>query len=68
MQQEKGFDREEFLTPKEIEKKLKLSHATVSKLIHTKGFPMVKIGRNIRVKAGDLENFLETYKTHTINL
>jgi excisionase family DNA binding protein len=61
-------NKEEYLTPKEIEKKLKLSHTTTSKLIHTPGFPMVKIGRNIRVKAGDLEEFLNDYKGHQIAL
>lgn len=61
-------NKKEYLTPKDIEQKLKLSHSTVSKLIHTKGFPMVKIGRNIRVKAEDLEQWLDTYRTHTINI
>ena len=61
-------DKEEYLTPKQIEQKLKLSHATVHKLIHTKGFPTIQIGRNIRVRAKDLEEFLDKYKTHKINL
>ncbi len=57
-----------WLTPKDIEKKLQLSHATVSKLINTKGFPVVRIGRNIRVKPSDLDEFLSSYKSHTIHI
>ena len=64
----KDIDDNEYLSPKEIEEKLKLSHTTVSKLINTKGFPCVRIGRNIRVKAKDLEEFLDSYKTKTISL
>ena len=57
---------EKYLKPKEIEQKLQLSHATVYKLLHTDGFPMIKIGRNIRVKESDLERYLEMHKSHTI--
>ena len=63
-----SFDENEYLSPKDIEKKLKLSHTTVSKLINTKGFPCIRIGRNIRVKAKDLEEFLSLYKEKTIHL
>ena len=56
----------DYLSPKDIEEKLNLSHATVSKLIHTKGFPYYRIGRSIRVKEKDLEDFLDTYKEKTI--
>ena len=66
--EELNKDRKEYLSPKEIEERLKLSHATVSKLINIKGFPSIRIGRNIRVKAEDLESFLDTYRTHTINI
>lgn len=59
---------EKYLSPKQIEEKLGLSHATVSKLIHTKGFPYVKIGHNIRVKESELEEFLSMYKSNTIHL
>ena len=59
---------EKYLKPKEIEQKLQLSHATVYKLLHTDGFPMTKIGRNIRVRESDLERYLEMHKSHTINL
>ena len=58
---------EKYLTPKEIESKLQLSHATVYKLLHTDGFPMIKIGRNIRVKESDLDEYLSMHKSHTIN-
>ncbi len=61
-------NKEYWLTPKDIEKKLQLSHGTVNKLIHTKGFPSVTIGRSIRVKEEDLNAFLDSYKTHTINI
>lgn len=60
--------KDNYLTPKDIESKLQLSHATVYKLLHTDGFPMIKIGRNIRVKESDLEEYLSMHKSHTIYL
>lgn len=62
----KRVQTKDYLSPKDIEEKLNLSHATVSKLIHTKGFPYYRIGRSIRVKEKDLEDFLDTYKEKTI--
>ena len=59
---------EEYLTPKEIEKKLKLSHATVSKLIHLPGFPMIKIGGSVRIYKNEFEKFMQDYKTKSIKL
>ena len=61
-------EEKNYLTPKELEKKLKLSHYTASKLIHTKGFPMIKIGRNIRIDEEALGEFLKSYMGQTINL
>lgn len=64
----KPEDVKDYLTPKDIERILKLSHPTVSKLINLKGFPAVRIGRTIRVKPEDLVKFLDSYKSNKINL
>lgn len=60
--------KKNWLTPKDVEKRMQLSHGTVNKLFHTPGFPMVKIGRTMRVKEEDFESFMDSYKTHSINL
>ncbi|SFU58013.1 helix-turn-helix domain-containing protein [Butyrivibrio sp. INlla21] len=65
---ERQVQPKDYLSPKDIEEKLNLSHATVSKLIHTKGFPFYRIGRSIRVKEEDLEAFLDAYKEKTIHI
>ena len=62
------FEKELWLSPKDIEKKLNLSHATVAKLLKVQGFPSIRIGRNIRVNAKDLKDFLDYYKANKINL
>lgn len=56
------------LSPKEIEEKLGLSHSTVSKLMNLKGFPLIRIGRTIRVYEADLYEFLHSYKGHEITI
>ena len=62
------FEKELWLSPKDIEKKLNLSHTTVTKLMKVKGFPLTRIGRNIRINAKDFKEFLDNYKNNTINL
>ena len=57
-----------YLTPKDIEEKLQLSHYTVSKLINTEGFPAIRIGRSIRVRPEDLEDFMKNYIENQIKL
>ena len=57
-----------YLSPKDVEERLGLSHGTVNKLFHVKGFPVVRIGRTMRVKESDFENFMDSYKTHVINI
>lgn len=62
------LEAKKYLTPKDIEQKLGLSHSTVSKLINTKGFPATRIGRSIFVKAEDFEEFMDTYRTKRVGL
>ena len=57
-----------WLTPKDIEKRMQLSHGTVNKLFHLKGFPMVRVGKTMRIKEKDFEEYMNAYKTHTINI
>ena len=59
---------DKWLTPKDIEETLQLSHGTVNKLFHLKGFPMVRIGRCMRVKESDFIDFMNSYKAHEINI
>ncbi len=59
---------QEYLTPKDIEKRLKLSHATVYKLMNLPDFPKVKIGRSVRVRESDFNAFMEVYKGKRIVL
>lgn len=66
--EEKMLSSKDYLSPKQIEKKLNLSHSTVSKLMKIKGFPVVRIGRNIRVREDALDAFMDAYVSHTINL
>lgn len=61
-------NREIWLTPKDVEEITQLSHGTVNKLFHVKGFPMVKIGRCLRVKKTDFINFMDSYRKHEINI
>ena len=57
-----------WLTPKDVEKITQLSHGTVNKLFHIKGFPMVKIGRCMRVKESDFVKFMDSYRNHEISI
>ena len=65
---EEYLEAKKYLTPKDIEQKLGLSHSTVSKLINTKGFPATRIGRSIFVKAEDFEAFMDTYRTKQVGI
>lgn len=57
-----------YLTPKDLEEKLQLSHNTVNKLINLEGFPAIRIGRSIRIRPEALEEFMKNYESKTINL
>ena len=61
-------DREKWITPKEIEEILSLSHGTVNKLIHSGAFTTIQVGKSIRIKEEDFNVFLETYKNNKFNL
>ena len=51
----------DYLTPKDIEKLLNLSHTTVSRLLNRPDFPAVRIGRSVRVRRDRLDEYMETY-------
>ena len=51
----------EYLTPKDIEQLLNLSHTTVSRLLNRPDFPAVRIGRSVRVRRDRFEEYMETY-------
>ena len=56
------------LSPKQVEEKLGISHATANKLMHLKGFPLIQVGRNLRVYEKDLYEFLRSYNGNQITL
>lgn len=57
-----------YLTPKDVEERMQLSHGTVNKLFHVKGFPMIRVGRTMRIKEKDFEEFMDSYRCQTINI
>ena len=61
-------NKERWITPKEIEEILQLSHGTVNKLIHSGAFTTIQIGKSIRIKEDDFLNFMETYKNNKYNM
>lgn len=68
MESKKTIMEDNWLKTKDIEKKFGLSHATVNKLIHTKGCPVLRIGRSIRIKESDFNDFLAAYMGKTLNI
>ena len=60
--------KEVWLTPKDVEERTKLSHGTVNKMFHLKGFPVIRIGRTLRVREEDFKKFIDSYANHTINI
>lgn len=57
-----------YLTPKDVEERMQLSHGTVNKLFHVKGFPVIRVGRTMRIKEKDFEAFMDSYRCQTINI
>ena len=55
-----------WLTPKDVEKRMQLSHGTVNKLFHVQGFPVLRVGKTMRVREKDFEEFMDKYIHHTI--
>ena len=53
---------EEFLTPEEISKILKMNRLTVYQLIKNVDIPAIKIGRTYRIPKNDFEKFLERHR------
>ena len=48
----------ELLTVNELSKFLKISRSKAYSLIHEKGFPVIKIGKCVRIKQKDLIKWL----------
>lgn len=46
------------MTIKELEAYLKISQSVAYKLVHTEGFPIVKLGRSIRIPIDQLNIWL----------
>jgi len=63
-----AIKKENWLTPKDIEETLRLSHGTVNKLLHTGALPMIQIGKTIRIREDDFNKFLKTYMNKKFNL
>lgn len=60
--------KNDYLTPKDVAKKLQLSHTTVTKLMKVKGFPATRVGRSIRIDEKQLDEFLASYRSAKINI
>jgi excisionase family DNA binding protein len=50
----------EFLTKKELEKFLRISHGMVDKLMKTRQISFIKIGKKVLFRKADVEAWLET--------
>ena len=49
---------EEFYTVQDLMRIFRISKNTAYSLIHSPGFPLVKVGKTLRVPAGALEEYL----------
>lgn len=49
----------ELLTPSQVCKLLKVSQSTFFRLVRRNAFPVIRIGKSLRVKATALENYLQ---------
>jgi len=52
----------EFLTVREVQEMLGISKSGVYRLLHTEGFPALKIGNLVKVRRTELEVWLEAQK------
>ncbi len=52
----------EFLTVREVQEMLGISKSGVYRLLHTDGFPALKIGNLVKVRRTELEAWLEAQK------
>ncbi len=53
---------EEYYNAKDLQRILKISQGAAYELMQRKDFPVIKLGRCKRVKASDLETWLEKQK------
>jgi putative molybdopterin biosynthesis protein len=54
---------DEFLTVEEIAKRLKVKEFTVRDWIRKRELPAYKVGRTLRIKKEDFEEFLKKHRT-----
>jgi excisionase family DNA binding protein len=54
---------ERLMTPDEVAKALQLHHLTILKFIRSKKLKSIKLGRVYRIRATDLDEFLESQST-----
>lgn len=59
---------DDYLSAKDIQKKLGISKNTAYKLFHTKGFPSIKIGNSLRVSEQKLDNWLDRYTNYNFRI
>lgn len=52
----------EFLTVREVQEMLGISKSGIYRLLHTEGFPALKIGNLVKVRRTELEAWLEAQK------
>ena len=52
----------EFLTVREVQEMLGISKSGVYRLLHTDGFPALKIGNLVKIRRTELEAWLEAQK------
>lgn len=48
-----------YITIKQFEEKYNISHGLANTIVHTKGFPMIYIGKSIRIKEQEAEEFIQ---------
>jgi excisionase family DNA binding protein len=59
---QKSYSPNQLLRASEVAKYLDISKPEAYKLIRTKEFPVIRIGRLVRVRFSDLENYIDTIR------
>jgi excisionase family DNA binding protein len=49
-----------FLTKKELEQYLRISHGTVDKLMKTRQIPFIKVGKKVLFRKADVDRWIES--------
>ena len=56
-----------YYTPADLERILRLSHGTVNKLLRVPGFPVLRVGDNIRIPCNAFNEYINTHRTINLN-